>query len=130
MQKHLSVVALLTLLSLNVIPLFAQTPAPATAPDAATLERRVESLLSKMTLEEKIDMVGGVDGFFVRAIPDSVAASEKADGPIGVRNFGPATAMAAGIVWPRRGIQPWPSASGLDRQRCAAKGVHFFWGRA
>src|SRR6266705_241149 len=61
MRNCFSVVALLTLLSLNVIPALAQTPAQPTASETATVERRVESLLNKMTLEEKIDMLGGVD---------------------------------------------------------------------
>jgi beta-glucosidase len=33
------------------------------------INRRVEELLRKLTLEEKIDLLGGVDGFYVRAIP-------------------------------------------------------------
>src|SRR5258708_39900989 len=33
------------------------------------VERRVESILNRMTLEEKIDMLGGVDGFFIRGFP-------------------------------------------------------------
>jgi len=52
-----------------------------------------------MTLEEKIDMLGGVDGFFIRGIPRlGLPPLKMADGPIGVRNFGPATAMAGGIA--------------------------------
>src|SRR5205809_688167 len=43
MRKHFSALALLTLLNLNVIPLLAQTQAPATSSDVAAVERRVES---------------------------------------------------------------------------------------
>ena len=41
------------------------------APSAgsAEIEKRVESILSKMTLEEKIDYIGGFNDFYVRAIP-------------------------------------------------------------
>ena len=35
----------------------------------AALESRVNAALAKMTLEEKVDLVGGVDGFYVRAVP-------------------------------------------------------------
>ena len=93
-------------------------------------DRRAEAILAKMTLEEKIDFLGGTDGFFVRAMPDlGVPPLRMADGPMGVRNFGPATAMAAGInlaaTWDpalaeRVGTQ-------IGRDACA-KGVHFLLG--
>src|SRR5260370_125841 len=60
--------------------------------------QRVEELLNQMTLEEKIDLLGGVDGFFIRGVPRlNLPQLKMADGPIGVRNYGPATAVAAGI---------------------------------
>src|SRR5712692_7125745 len=126
MRKHLSALALLTLLSINVIPAFAQAPAP----DTATVERRVESLLSKMTLEEKIDMLGGVDGFFIRGLPRlGLPRLKMADGPMGVRNFGPATAMAAGIglaaTWNTALAERVGTEIGRDAR---AKGVHFLLG--
>src|SRR5580658_3564222 len=64
------------------------------APD----DSRVDAILAKMTLEQKIDYIGGVDGFYVRAMPElGVPALRMADGPMGVRNYGPATAMPGGI---------------------------------
>src|SRR5712692_10609618 len=130
MRKQLSALALLTLLSINVIPAFAQAPAPGTAPDAAAVERRVESLLSQMTLEEKVDMLGGVDGFFVRGFPRlGLPRLKMADGPIGVRNDGPATVMAAGIAlaatWDSDLARHVGSEIGRDAR---AKGVHFLLG--
>ena len=130
MLRHFSVLALLTLLSLNVISVLAQTPAPATAPDRATVERRVESLLSQMTLEEKIDLLGGVDGFYIRGIPRlGLPRLKMADGPIGVRNFGPATTMAAGIglaaTWNAALAERVGTEIGRDAR---AKGVHFLLG--
>ncbi|MDX6444534.1 MAG: beta-glucosidase [Blastocatellia bacterium] len=126
MRKYLSALALLTLLSINVIPGFAQAPAP----DAAAVDRRVESLLGQMTLEEKIDMLGGVDGFFVRGFPRlGLPRLKMADGPIGVRNFGPATAMAAGIglaaTWNPAMAERVGTGIGRDAR---AKGVHFLLG--
>jgi beta-glucosidase len=130
MRKDFSALALLTLLSLNVIPALAQASAPATAPDTATVERRVESLLSKMTLEEKIDMLGGVDRFYIRGIPRlGFPRLKMADGPIGVRNYGPATAMAAGIglaaTWNPALAERVGTEIGRDAR---AKGVHFLLG--
>src|SRR5215471_7299129 len=71
-----------------------ETPAPAAPPD-----QRVEAILKRMTLEEKIDYIGGFNGFYVRAVPRlGLPALRMADGPIGVRNYGPSTAYAAGIA--------------------------------
>ena len=45
---------------------FAQAPIPSNP----EIERRVDALLKKMTLEQKIDYIGGT-GFAVRAMPAS-----------------------------------------------------------
>src|SRR5438477_376118 len=89
-------------LGLGLLALFMMSQSPAqtaTAPaDALDVDARVEAILKQMTLEEKIDYVSGVDGFFIRDIPRlNVPRLKMADGPMGVRNFGPATAFAAGI---------------------------------
>src|SRR5438046_8530401 len=98
MRKCFSVVAFLTLLNPNVLSTLAQAPGETTSSKMAAVDRRAESILSKMTLEEKIDLLGGVDGFFIRGIPRvGWPRLKMADGPMGVRNFGPATVMAAGI---------------------------------
>ncbi len=104
----------------------AQAPVPATP----ALENRVNSLLGQMTLEEKIDLLGGVDGFFIRAVPRvGLPRLKMADGPIGVRNFGPATAMAGGIglaaTWDPELAQRVGTQIGRDAR---AKGVHFLLG--
>src|SRR5262249_56008197 len=81
-------------LFLAVLQPFAQ-PAPA---DRADVERRVESILSQMTLEEKVDMIGGVDSFFIRELPRlNLPRLRMADGPLGLRNFAPATTLAPGL---------------------------------
>lgn len=50
-----------------------------------------------MTLTEKIDLLGGT-GFGTRAIPRlGVPALQMTDGPVGVRNFGPAIAYPAPV---------------------------------
>src|SRR5215472_5805909 len=64
----------------------------------AEIDRRVDSLLSKMTTEEKIDLLSGINFFDVRDIPHvGLPSLGTADGPLGVRNDGPATVMAGGI---------------------------------
>src|SRR3954469_14855293 len=66
---------------------------------AGDMDKRVESILQRMTLEEKIDYIGGYNAFYVRAVKRlGLPALKMADGPIGVRNYGPSTAYAGGIA--------------------------------
>jgi len=63
----------------------------------AKLEDRVEDLLSRMTLEEKAKALAGT-GF--DTVPNErlgVPALHMADGPVGVRAQGPATAYPASV---------------------------------
>ena len=126
MRKLLSsTVALLSLL-FNLAPVArAQTPAPQQG-----VEQRVEAILKQMTLEEKIDLLGGVDDFFVRPVPRlNLPRLKMADGPLGVRNFGPATAMAAGVglaaTWNPALAERVGTEIGRDAR---ATGVHFLLG--
>ena len=91
------------------------------------LDRRAESILSKMTLEEKIDLIGGVDSFFIRGVPRlNLPRLRMADGPIGVRNYGPATTMAGGIALAATWNPALAERVGTEIGRDArAKGVHF-----
>jgi len=107
-----------------------RAPAQSGSPGESETDRRVEAILVKMTLEEKIDFLGGTDGFYVRAIPGlGVPRLRMADGPMGVRNFGPATAMAAGInlaaTWDPALAERVGTQIGRDAR---AKGVNFLLG--
>jgi beta-glucosidase len=117
---------ILFLLALGVIPALAQPPSsPSANPD-----QRVESILGRMTLEEKIDLLGGVDGFFIRGIERlGLPRLKMADGPIGVRNYGPATTMAGGIALAATWNPSLAERVGTQIGRDArAKGVHFLLG--
>jgi beta-glucosidase len=98
------------------------------APD--DVEQRIDAILGKMTIEEKIDMIGGVDDFYIRAYPQlGLPRLKMADGPVGVRNGGPSTAMAGGISlaasWDPVLAERVGSEIGRDAR---AKGVHFMLG--
>jgi len=128
MRISSSVLPLLALLCLNLIAAPAQ--AQGNSPGSATIERRVESLLKQLTLEEKIDLLGGVDGFFVRDIQRlGLPRLKMADGPVGVRNFGPATSMPGGIALAATWNPALAELMGTELGRDArAKGVHFLLG--
>jgi len=75
---------------LLVLPLFLAWSQAQTS--STGVEARVDSLVKKLTLEEKIDLIGGVDDFYIRANEKiGLPRLKMADGPIGVRNYGPST---------------------------------------
>jgi len=94
------------------------------------IELRVEAILKQMSLEEKIDYIGGVDRFYVRSIDRlGLPRLKMADGPLGVRNYGPATAMAGGIALAASWDTALAERVGIEIGRDArARGVHFLLG--
>ena len=59
----------------------------------AAVEARVADLLPRLTLDEKLSLLGGDRGFYIRPIPRlGLPEVKMADGPLGVRNYGPSTA--------------------------------------
>jgi beta-glucosidase len=130
MRKLLTVFVNLCLPLLAASHLAGQTMKSKTTDTSSDIKNRIESLLSQMTLEEKIDLLGGVDGFFIRGIPRlGIPRLKMADGPIGVRNFGPATTMAGGIALAAAWNTALAERVGTEIGRDArAKGVHFLLG--
>jgi beta-glucosidase len=94
------------------------------------VERKVESILSQMTIEEKIDLLGGTHFFDVRDVPRlGLPLLHTADGPLGVRNHGPATVMAGGIALAATWNPALAEQTGTQLGRDArAKGKHFLLG--
>jgi beta-glucosidase len=130
MRILFTAVAVLSLLIPCAIPARAQSFAPPVRPSSDEVERRVNSILSQMTVEEKIDLLGGVDSFFIGGVKRlGVPRLKMADGPLGVRNFGPATAMAGGISLAATWNPALAERVGTELGRDArAKGVHFLLG--
>jgi beta-glucosidase len=113
------------LLLMSVLPVVCQTAAPT----PAEVEARVDSLLKQLSLEEKIDLIGGVDDFYIRAIDHiHLPRLKMADGPVGVRNYGPSTAVggvALAATWDPELAQRLGAVFGEDAR---ARGVHFLLG--
>jgi len=62
------------------------------------IDKRVDDLVSKMTIEEKIDLIGGDTPFRTHAIERlNIPYFQMADGPVGAHIPAPTIAYAAGI---------------------------------
>src|SRR5208283_2203490 len=111
--------------------LTALTAAAATPPPAApNADERADTIMRRMTLEQKIDLIGGVDEFYIRGYENlGWPRLRMADGPMGVRNFGPSTAYPAGIAlaatWDPEMARRIGAGLGRDAR---AKGVNFLLG--
>src|SRR3989441_3909271 len=126
-MRKLCLMAIQIFLISNVVGALGQSPASPSLRSSTEVERRVDSILNQMTLEEKIDLLGGVDGFFIRDVPRlNLTRLKMADGPVGVRNFGPATAFAGGVTLAATWNPALAELVGTELGRDSrAKGVHF-----
>jgi beta-glucosidase len=62
-------------------------------------DQEIEKLIKKMTLQEKVDFIGGYNGFYIRGFENlGIPEIRMADGPVGVRNPGPSTSFPASIA--------------------------------
>ena len=91
---------------------------------------RAAELVSKMTLEEKIDYIGGFKEFYIRPIERlGIPEIRMADGPQGVRNNTKSTMFPSGIAvastWNRDLIYKMGEGLGQDSK---ARGVHILLG--
>ncbi|MGI8770167.1 MAG: beta-glucosidase H [Acidobacteriaceae bacterium] len=96
----------------------------------AQINARVEQMLGKMTPAQKIDLIGGEDDMFIRAVPEiGFPRLKMSDGPLGVRTWGPSTAYAAGAAlaasWDPELAQRVGASLGMDAR---ARGVNFLLG--
>ncbi|MGA8152118.1 MAG: glycoside hydrolase family 3 C-terminal domain-containing protein [Terriglobales bacterium] len=112
------------LLVFSALPALCQTQK-----SAADIEARVDSLLKQLTLEQKIDLIGGVDKFYIRANQKiGLPRLRMADGPVGVRNYGPSTVFGGiglAATWDPELAQRIGAVIGQDAR---ARGVHFMLG--
>ncbi len=116
---------------LAILLLIAWRPIYAQAPSASSpaVEARVDALLKQLSLEEKIDLIGGVNSFYIREIKHiGLPALKMADGPFGVRNYGPSTTfggMGLAATWDPDLARRMGAVVGRDAR---ARGVHFMLG--
>lgn len=91
---------------------------------------RAAALVEKMTLEEKIDYIGGYNGFYIRSVERlGIPEIRMADGPQGVRNDTKSTLYPCGVAaaasWNPSLVRQMGEALGEDSR---ARGVHILLG--
>lgn len=95
-----------------------------------SVEARVEATLNQMTLEEKLEYIGGDRDFYIRPIPRlGLPEIKMSDGPVGIRNYGPTTSYPAGAslasTWNLALAKQVGKQIGRDAR---ARGVHIWLG--
>ena len=108
------------------LPAVAQAPAP----DSPAIEAKARAMVDKLTLKQKIELLGGVDGMFTRAVPSiGVPRFKMSDASVGVRTWGPTTAYAGGVAlaatWDPAFARTLGESLGKDAR---ARGVNFLLG--
>ena len=108
------------------LPLAAQAPLP----DSPAIDAQAHALLSRLTLEQKIELLGGIDGMYTHPMPAiHLPRFKMSDASVGVRTWGPTTAYASGASL----AASWDTAlarklgEGLGRD-ARARGVNFLLG--
>ena len=108
----------------------AQAAAQAPAPDSPELEAKARAMLARLTLEQKIELLGGMDDMFTRPMPAiGLPRFKMSDGPVGVKTWGPSTAFAGGVAlaatWDKDFARRLGQGLGRDAR---ARSVHILLG--
>jgi beta-glucosidase len=117
---------LLACLLAVAIPVSAQ----ATAADSPAIETTAHSLVAKLSLEQKIELLGGVDSMYTHAdAAIGLSRFKMSDASLGVRTWGPTTAYAGGVAlaatWDTELAHKLGVGLGKDAR---ARGVNFLLG--
>jgi beta-glucosidase len=104
--------------------------AQAPSPDSGPIEAKAQAMVAKLTLEQKFELLGGVDSMFTHSMPSIALPSFKmSDASVGVRTWGPTTAYAGGVAlaatWDPEFARTLGESLGKDAR---ARGVNFLLG--
>ncbi len=124
------VFSILTLVFASISTLCLELRAQAPVPDSPAIEAQAHALLSKLTLEQKIELLGGVDNMYTRPMPTiGLPRFKMSDASVGVRTWGPTTAYAGGsalaATWDTNLAGKLGEALGRDAR---ARSVNFLLG--
>lgn len=98
--------------------------------DSAAIESKAHELLGRLTLDEEIELLGGIDSMYTHAAPAiGLMRLKMSDASVGVRNWGPSTAYAGGVAlaatWDRDYARQLGESLGNDAR---ARDVQFLLG--
>jgi len=111
----------------NGFLLQAQPTLSGPVPDSPEIDAQARAIVAKLTLDQKITLLGGTEGMFTQAIPSvNLPRLKMSDGPLGVRTWGPTTAYAGGAAlaatWDPEVARKVGEGLGKDAR---ARGVNF-----
>jgi beta-glucosidase len=104
--------------------------AQAPVPDSPAIEAQAHAMVAKLTLDQKVELLGGIDKMFTRPMPVIALPQFKmSDASLGVRTWGPTTAYAGGVAlaatWDTDFARKLGESLGRDAR---ARGVNFLLG--
>ena len=89
------VLALLSFFASACITAAAQAPVP----DSPAIEAQAHDIVAKLTLEQKVELLGGMENMFTKPMPSvALPRFKMSDASVGVRTWGPTTAYAGGVA--------------------------------
>ena len=99
-------------------------------PDSPEVEAQAKAMVAKLTLEQKIELIGGVDSMYTRPMPAiNLPRFKMSDASVGVRTWGPTTAYAGGVglaaTWDTEFARALGESLGKDAR---ARNVNFLLG--
>jgi beta-glucosidase len=105
---------------------YAQAPAP----DSPAIEAQAHAMIAKLTVEQKVELLGGIENMFTRTMPViDLPRFKMSDASVGVRTWGPTTAYPSGAslaaTWDTDLARKVGEAVGRDAR---ARGVNFLLG--
>jgi beta-glucosidase len=108
----------------------ASVRAQAPAPYSQAIEDQARAMVAKLTLEQKVELIGGVDNMYTHAMPAvGLPRFKMSDASVGVRSWGPTTAYAGGVAlaatWDRELARRVGEGLGRDAR---ARNVNFLLG--
>jgi beta-glucosidase len=124
------VAALLPMLLGCALTMAVQATAQAPVPDSPAIEAQARAMVAKLTLEQKIELLGGVNEMFTHPAPAiGLPRFKMSDASVGVRTWGPTTAYAGGVAlaatWDREFARRLGEGLGRDAR---ARSVNFLLG--
>jgi beta-glucosidase len=104
--------------------------AQAPVPDSPAIEAKAHAWLAKLNLEQKVELIGGVDDMYTHPAPAiDLPRFKMSDASVGVRTWGPTTAYAGGVAlaatWDTDFARKLGESLGKDAR---ARGVNFLLG--